>query len=269
MKLKRFSKKDEAVKPLGDTEASSKKIRVEFDARHIPVLLAALEVFSRLQSGQVSIALDEVYQDRMLTWDEREYLERVVKTVAFPGNPAVQYDGHGEFYDQYNNEYDAKGNLVQESEEWKRYKKRPHLDHSNSYFGVGCPEMREGTIAWEIKKVLQEYLNYERNDGYRDMGVDGDGVLNLSEIPPAQIISPIQLSDFRYWKPEKAFRIPQKAQARVKKYVENKDYPKAWEVAKKVLEEKEKLPQGSSYRLEEVAGTYYLIVSKPIKKTLW
>jgi hypothetical protein len=250
-------------------ENISKKIRVEFDSAHIPVLIAALETFSRLQSGQVSIAFDQVYHKQSLTWDEREYLEKAVRTFAFPRNLDVSYDGHGGFYDQYNNEYDEKGNVIKESEEWKRYKKRPHLDHTNSYFGVGCAEMREGTIAWEIKKALEEYLHYERNDGYRDMGVDGDGVLSMSGIPAAQIINPLQLSAFKYWKPEKAFRIPQKAQSKVKRYVDKKDYPKAWETAKKAIEKEEALPQGSSMRIEEIAGTYYVVVSKPIKKTLW
>jgi hypothetical protein len=250
-------------------ENSAKKIRVEFDAAHLPVLIAALETYSRLQSGQVNMAMDTVYGDRNLSSDEREYLEHVVRYVAFPSNPRRNYDDSGEFYDQYNNTYDKSGNISEESVEWKTKKNRPHLDHTNSSFGVGCKEMKQGTIAWEIKKALEEYLHYERNDGYRDMGVDGDGVLSISGIPPAQIISPIMLSDFKYWKPEKAFRIPQKAQNKVKKHIENVDYTKAWETAKKAIEEKEALPQGSSARLEEVAGTYYVVVSKPIKKTLW
>jgi len=241
-----------------------KRIQIEFDYEHLPVLINALETYSRLQSGQVCIAMDTVYADRNLSWDERQHIENTVRHMAFPANPRREYDGHGGFYDQYNNEYDGNGNIVEESEDWKNKKIRPHLDYPNSYFGVGCKEMKSGTIAWEIKKAIEEFLHYERNDGYRDMGVDGDGVLNVTGIPDAKILNPLILSDFKYWKPQKQFRIPQKYQEKVDKLIKSKEYKSVWEIVDKAFK-RTPLPSGSSYKIDEVSGTYYVVVDKPHK----
>lgn len=242
----------------------NKKIQVEFDYEHIPVLISALETYSRLQSGQVSMAMDTVYADRILSWDERSHIEGTIRYMAFPANPRREYDGHGGFYDQYNNEYDESGNIVEESEEWKNKKNRPHLDHANSSFGVGCPEMKSGTIAWEIKKAIEEYLHYERNNGYRDMGVDGDGVFNISGIPNVKILNPLILSPFKYWMPQKQFRIPQKYQSKISNMISKKDHKKAWELVDQIFKNKP-LPKGSNYKIEEIAGTYCVVVEKPYK----
>ncbi len=238
----------------------SERISIEFDKRHLFVLISALETYSRLQSGQIKMAMDEVYWDRGLTYDEGQHIENTIRYHAFPPNAKREYDGNGGFYDQYNNEYDESGEIVKESEDWKNKKIRPHLDHPNSSFGVGCKEMIRGTIAWEIKKAIEEYLNYHRNDGYRDMGVDGDGVLNISRIPNAKVLDPIH----GYWKPQKQFRIPQRYQDKIDKLIKNKDYKPVWEVVDKAFKNKP-LPKGSSYRIEEVSGTYYVIVDKPYK----
>ena len=237
------------------------KVQIEFDSEHLPVLINALETYSRLQSGQVGMAMDTVYADRLLTWDEREHVEKTVRFIAFPPNLDRKYDGHGGFFDQYDNEYGENGNIVKESDTWKLKKKRPHLDHPNSSFGVGCPEMKQGTIAWEIKKAIQEYLHYERNGGYRDMGVDGDGVLNISGIPSAKVLDPIH----GYWKPQKAFRIPQRYQDKITKMLDTKEYKGIWEVVEKAFK-RNPLPQGSCFRIEQVSGTNYVVVEKPIKK---
>jgi hypothetical protein len=242
----------------------NKKIQIEFDSGHLPVLVAALETFSRLQSGQVSMAMDTVYADRNLSWDERQYIEGTVRYMAFPANPRREYNGHGGFYDQYDNEYDDNGNIVEESEDWVSKKNRPHLDYPNSYFGVGCPEMKSGTIAWEIKKSIEEFLHYERNDGYRDMGVDGDGVLNISGIPNAKILNPVYYGGSTYWKPQKEFKIPQRYQEEIRTIIKDKKFDDAWKIVDKSFKSKP-LPKGSSIRIEEKAGTYYVVVEKPIK----
>jgi hypothetical protein len=242
----------------------NKKIQIEFDSDHLSVLVAALETYSRLQSGQVSIAMDTVYSDRNLSWDERQHIEGTIRYMAFPANPRREYDGHGGFYDQYDNEYDESGNIVKEGKDWTFKKNRPHLDYPNSYFGVGCPEMKSGTIAWEIKKAIEEYLHYERNDGYRDMGVDGDGVLNVSGVPNAKILNPIILSNFKYWKPQKEFRIPQRYQEKITNLIEKKEYKQVWDIVEKAFQ-KNPLPKGSSYNIEQVSGTNYVVIEKPYK----
>jgi len=243
---------------------TKKRIQIEFDEGHLHVLISALETYSRLQSGQVSMAMDNVYADRNLTWDERSHIEGTVRYMAFPSNIKREYDGHGGFFDQYNNEYDDTGSIINESDDWKIKKSRPHLDHPNASFGVGCKEMVMGTIAWELKKVIEEYLHYERNDGYRDMGVDGDGVLNISKIPDAKILNPTILSDLKYWKPEKSFKLPKKYQEKISNFIKNKEYDQAWQIVNKSFKNKP-LPKGKLTKIEEVSGEYYVIVEKPYK----
>ena len=90
----------------------NKKIQIEFESEHLPILINALETYARLQSGQVGIAMDAVYADRNLSWDERNHIEGTIRYIAFPANPRREYDGHGGFYDQYQNEYDENGNII-------------------------------------------------------------------------------------------------------------------------------------------------------------
>lgn len=240
-------------------KTSNSRIQIEFDREHLPVLINALETYSRLQSGQVSIAMDTVYADRNLSWDEREYLEKAVRCIAFPPNPRREYDGHGQFYDQYNNTYGEDGSVVEESEEWKNKKNRPHLDHANSSFGVGCKEMKQGTVAWEIKKAIEEFLHYERNNGYRSMGVDGDGVLNISGIPNTRVIDP---STKEYFIPSKSFKIPSRYQAKISQFIDKKKYKEVWDVVNNAFKKKP-LPQGAEAKIENISGVYYVVVQKP------
>jgi hypothetical protein len=93
------------------------------------------------------------------------------------------------------------------------------------------------------------------------MCVDGDGVLNISGIPNVKILDHIH----GYWKPQKAFRIPQRYQDKITKMLDAKEYKGIWEVVEKAFK-KNPLPQGSCFRIEQVSGTNYVVVEKPIKK---
>jgi hypothetical protein len=238
----------------------NKKIKIEFNYEHLNVLIIALEVYSRLRSGQVDMAMSEAYGDRYIDWDEREAIHRHVRYAMFPSLPERRYDGHGGFYDQYNNVYDESGSIVEESKEWLKKKNLPHLDHPNSSFGVGNTKaMRCGTIAWEIKKVIDQYLHYERNDGYRRIcDVSGDGSMKFSGIDLPKILDDIS----GYWKPQKQFKIPQKYQNKIDIFIKNKEFEKAWNLVYKAFEKKP-LPKGECSKIEEVSGTYYVIIEKP------
>ena len=203
-----------------------RRVSIDFDERHLSTITTALEVYSRLRSGQIKVAMDAAFHDKELTHQDGEVLESFVRTIVF-------------------------------------HKDKFILDNRNGFYGVGCDEMKDGTVAWEIKKAIEEYLHYERNDGYRDMGVDGDGVLNLSGIPDAKILDELFLSR-KYWKPQKAFRIPQIYQEKISKVMQEKQYDMAWKIVDKSFKNKP-LPRGKLARIEEVAGTYYVIVEKPMK----
>lgn len=236
----------------------SPRVSVEFEEQHLSVLISALEVYSRLRSGQIGIAMDEIYYDRQLSWEEREFLEKLVKSVVFPASPIKQYDGHGSYYDQYDNIYNERGEIEQESENWKSKKNRPHLDHPHSYFGVGSSEMKDGSIAFEIKKVLAQYLHYQRNDGYRDISnVDGDGISHTySGIPKPEVVG---------FNPQKEFPIPRKHQKKLNSFMENKSFEKMWNYIYEKVFDKNSLPQGSSYELKKINEQWNLVINHPFK----
>lgn len=206
-----------------------KKVAIEFDEKHLGTLANALEVYSRLRSGQIKFAMDVAFWDKDLTYQDGEVLESMVRTIVF-------------------------------------YKDEEMMKHRNAYYGVGCKEAKDGTVAWEIKKTIDQYLHYQRNDGYRNvMGVDGDGAMQFSEVPIPKVINPIgMLSEMKYWKPQKEFRIPQRYQYSMDKAMKDKNFTKVWEIVDKSFK-KNPLPKGNITRIDEIAGTYYVIVEKPYK----
>jgi len=206
----------------------SKKVSIEFDEKHLGTLATALEVYSRLRSGQIKIAMDTAFWDKDLTYQDGEVLESMVRTIVF-------------------------------------YKEEELMKNRNCYYGIGCEKMKDGTVAWEIKKTIEQYLHYQRNDGYRKIcDVSGNGAFQCSDVPMPKIIEPSRmLSEFAYWKPQKEFRIPQRYQERVDKAMKSKDFTLVWEIVDKAF--KKNLPKGSSSSVQEVAGTYYVIVKEAYK----
>lgn len=206
----------------------SKKVTIEFDEKHLETLITSLEVYARLRSSQIKFAMDAAYWDKELTYEDGEVLESFVRTIVF-------------------------------------HKEKQIMENRNCYYGVGCEQMKDGTVAWEIKKTIEQYLHYKRNDGCRQIcDVSGDGAFQISDVHLPKIIDTSNvLSELKYWKPQKEFRISQRYQNSVDKAIKNKDFNLVWEIVNKAF--KNNLPKGSNYKIEEVAGTYYLIVTNPYK----
>jgi hypothetical protein len=61
----------------------SKKVSIEFDEKHLGTLATALEVYSRLRSGQIKIAMDTAFWDKDLTYQDGEVLESMIRTIVF------------------------------------------------------------------------------------------------------------------------------------------------------------------------------------------
>jgi hypothetical protein len=241
-------------------KTESKKVLIEFDEKHLSTLTTALEVYSRLRSGQIKMAVDSAFYNINLSYKESQYIENAVRFIVFPSTPIREYDGHGGFYDQYSNEYNEEGSIINESAEWKTKKLRPHLDHPNSSFGVGCGEMKDGTVAWEIKKAIEQYQHYQRNDGMRRIcDVSGDGAMQLSEVPVPKIIE-----SNGYWKPQKSFIIPKRYQKYIDASIKIEKYSDVWSVVDKAFK-KTPLPRGKESRIEKYNDSYYVVVQEPYK----
>jgi hypothetical protein len=118
-----------------------KKVTVTFDERHLPVINRALECYMRLRSGQIDMAMDEVYSDKqskMLKdknyhhYDDNKDIEKLIRSVYFKD-----------------------------------------LDSPNAAWGIG-QYGHGGEEAFMISKTLRQYMAYQRNDGYSGTGRDFD-----------------------------------------------------------------------------------------------
>jgi hypothetical protein len=118
-----------------------KKVTITFDERHLPVINRALECYMRLRSGQIGMAMDEVYSDKqskMLKdknyhhYDDNKDIEKLIRSVYFKD-----------------------------------------LDSPNAAWGIG-QYGHGGEEAYMISKTLRQYMAYERNDGYSGSGRDFD-----------------------------------------------------------------------------------------------
>lgn len=116
-----------------------KKVTVTFDEGQLPIVVRALEIFMRMRSGQITIALDEAYADKQtaLMHDENyshrqsnHAIEQLIRNIYFKD---LKYE-------------DAAWGVGQ--------------------LGYGADE------AYTICKTIRQYLAYERNGGYCGSGVD-------------------------------------------------------------------------------------------------
>ena len=198
-----------------------KKVSIEFDERHLSTLTKALEVYSRLRSGQIKFAMDAAFWDKDLTYNDGEVIESVVRTLVFRKDEQM-------------------------------------IKNRNSYYGVGCLNMKDGTVAWEIKKTIEEYQHYQRNNGIRKIGdVSGDGAIQFSDIPIPKIKGDVT----GYWSPMMVFRIPQRYQESMGKAMKEKNFKRVWDIVDKSFKKKP-LPKGSSTKVVE-NGSYYVVVENP------
>jgi hypothetical protein len=194
-----------------------KKVAIQFDEEHLHTIATAMEVYSRLRSGQIKFAFDAAFCDKNLTYEDGEAIESFVRTLVFRNDEHI-------------------------------IKKR------NAYYGVGQEQMKDGTEAWEIKKTVEQYLHYERNDGYRNiMDVSGDGPLQCSKVPVPKILN---------FEPSKTFPLPKKCYKSLDRLFEKKDYSAMWIIVDKMFQDTP-LPKGKSTKIEKVDNQWVVIVNEP------
>ena len=57
---------------------------VKLSNKHMRVINAALEVYYRMRSGQIGIALDEAYYDKRLSYEFRDNIQDQIRSVTHP-----------------------------------------------------------------------------------------------------------------------------------------------------------------------------------------
>ena len=66
---------------------------IKLNTEQLYLIQQSLEVMSRLKSGQISIAMSEAYPQ--LSWDDREDIEKEVRSKVFPELSPNSYYGVG------------------------------------------------------------------------------------------------------------------------------------------------------------------------------
>ena len=194
-----------------------KKVAIQFDEEHLHTIATAMEVYSRLRSGQIKFAFDAAFCDKNLTYEDGETIESFVRALVFRNDEHI-------------------------------------INNRNAYYGVGQEQMKDGTEAWEIKKTVEQYLHYERNDGYRNiMDVSGDGPMQCSKVPVPKILN---------FEPSKTFPLPKKCYKSLDRLFEKKDYSAMWIIVDKMFQDTP-LPKGNTTKIEKVDNQWVVIVNEP------
>lgn len=185
---------------------------VKLSDRHLEVIRDALETYFRMKTGQVSIALDTVY-DFKLNHEQSQAIESIVKAMVLP-----------------------------------------EIASRGTSYSFNSPQIGDGTIAYEITKVIDEYLAVKRNDGYYGHTVDFSGPLKASDEPLPEILDHKNYKDFVFDK---------KQSAKANKLYSSKNFDKLWEYVYGLFPD---LPKGEKTEVIPSFNTVTVRVYKPRKK---
>jgi hypothetical protein len=142
---------------------------IKLSDTHLRVINRALEVYSRLRSGQIGIALDETY-DKLIDYDSRDLIEKMVRKL-----------------------------IIDDKD----------LSNSGGNYSFNNSKMGDAKIAYEIRSVFRQYLAVKNNDGYFDFStVDFNDPLKASEEPLPEIVNFVKYIDHLFT-PEQSEKINQ------------------------------------------------------------
>jgi hypothetical protein len=169
------------------------KYNLKLTKNQMGVICRALEALERAQMGQFKIALEQIFEFESdkeyrkhlkdVSWDEYNALEQMLKSFIFNRDSGTQ--------------------------------------QNNSYFGIaGTSESAK--IAYEINKVLSQFLAVEQNDGYwQPVYRSYDDPLHLSREPIAEV------AEFQKYKD---FPIPKKHWSELRKLFADGDLTSMWNI---------------------------------------
>ena len=198
-------------------KTKNETIQLELDERYLPTLVNALEVYSRLRCGQIKYALDSAFYDKNIDYQDAMYLESLLKNCVFKNEDILKY--------------------------------------KDMSYGIHSKEAGDGKQAFAIKKTIEQYLHYKRNNGYRRIcDVSGDGPMKcMSPYPEPKIVG---------FNPHKIFPIPKRQYSKLEFLFEMKDFSAMWKIVEKTFEKKP-LPRGTSSEIKKIDYKWVVIVNEP------
>jgi len=122
---------------------------IKLSDAHLRVINRALEVYSRMRSGQVGMALDYAY-DKCIDWDSRDVIEKMVRKL-----------------------------IIDDKE----------LSSPGASYGFNSNQVGDAKIAYEIKCVFRQFLAVKNNDGFFSYEtIDFGDALKASDEPLPEIV---------------------------------------------------------------------------------
>jgi len=144
------------------------KIKIEFEEEHLPIISRALEAYARAKMGQFGIMLDNIFPEKLIGWEDRNEIERLIRDVIFD---------------------------------------EPKMNSLGFSYGVGNEKTGDGQAAYEIHKVVNQYLAVQRSGGKWGYTTDYDDPLEYSGVALPEIEGfkkyvdyPIDDSDHKFTK---------------------------------------------------------------------
>ena len=120
------------------------KTTITFEPEHLSIISRALEAYSRAKMGQFGYMIEEIFPEKLLDWQEKEDMEKLLRQIVFPDESLMR--------------------------------------SSSASFGIMNEKTGDGQIAYEVHKLLAQYIEVNKNDGYWGMGNRFDGPLKTSKV---------------------------------------------------------------------------------------
>ena len=183
----------------------SDKIKLVLSELHAVVLKKACEAYCRAKLGQFKYALDEIFPH--LDYERGRAIEEFIR---------------GQFREQAI----EKGYV-------------PHYYFPDGYdWGIGNQKVGDGTLAYEVEKVIGNYLSVRRNDGYWGSGTNfseplcyrgGELVINMGGP-----INDTPLPEIEGFTKYKDFPLSAAKSRKMHVYCVNEQWDKAWDLISKL-----------------------------------
>lgn len=181
----------------------SEKIKLVLSEQHSGVVKKACEAYCRGKLGQFRYMLEEIFPE--LDYKRGRAIEEFIRAQF--REQAIEEDKPAGFY---------------------------FPNYSNQHWSIGNEKTGDGTLAYEVEKVIENYLAVKRNDGYWKSGADFNeplcfkgGKLSLDESSLPEIEDFVKYKDF----PLSAAK-----SRKVHTYCVNNQWDKAWEIIVKLMQ---------------------------------
>jgi hypothetical protein len=205
----------------------SKTTTITFTDKHLTVIQAALEAYSRARMGQFGDWLDETFREHLIHWDTRQEIEYFIRDKF--AQMAVKDGKPADYYFP--------------------------LERNASWGILQSEKVGNGQLAYEVYQTLRQYTAVTQNGGSFDHYTSTRDPLNYSGEPLPEIDGFVKYKDFY---------LPKKEGDEVKYLYEKEKYSEMWAVIKGV-EKELGIPRGDKTQVKFTEDQTFLRVHKPQK----